>query len=258
MGVPTMDFSDDFSIPPELRNERGHLKALFEALAPEVRKELSAISSVRNIKAGEVVVADGEEPTEIGYIIDGNLAMTKMLPDGRTHIIGLLVPTDMFGRVFDGVSSYRVEALTDTKVFGFERVAFEAILRKVPEIERLFLVSVLDELDAAREWILLLGGHKAAQRLASFLLILCRRKTRLLDAEEMKKPPVITVHVAIRRVDLAHYLGARPETLSRAFHQLANAKAIRIVDAYNFEILDLNLLIEFAGHDLITSGVNKS
>lgn len=247
---------DNFSLPVELRHEGGHLKALFDALAPEARQGLAAVARVRTIKAGEIVIDDGEDPKQIGYILDGNLAMTKALPDGRSHIIGLLVPTDMYGRVFDGASSYRVEALTDTKVFCIDRGPFEAILRKVPEIERLFLVNVLDELDAAREWILLLGGHKAVQRLASFLLILCRRKTRLPEAMTGAPQPML-VHVVIRRVELAHYLGTRPETLSRAFHQLAKAQAIRIVDAYCFEILDLGLLIDFAGHDLISGTAPK-
>lgn len=253
-----MDAADDFGIPIELSQERGHLKALFEALAPEARRELAGIASVKTIKAGTVVVEDGEDPVQIGYIVDGNLAMTKVLPDGRTHIIGLLVPTDMYGRVFDGASSYRVEALTETRVFCFDRGPFEAILRKVPEIERLFLVNVLDELDAAREWILLLGGHKAVQRLASFLLILSRRKIRLPDGGGGRAERPILLHVAIRRVELAHYLGTRPETLSRAFHQLARSKAIRIVDAFTFEVLDLASLIEFAGHDLITNATQKA
>ncbi|MGB8812715.1 MAG: Crp/Fnr family transcriptional regulator [Paracoccaceae bacterium] len=248
-----MSAGDDFEIPLGLRNERGHLAALFQSLAPEIRKDLGAISHVKQFKAGEIVVSDGHVQTELGYIIDGTLAMTKVLPDGRTHIIGLLVPTDMYGRVFEDISSYHIAALTDTSVFCFERGPFEQILRRVPEIERLFLVNVLDELDAAREWILMLGGHKAGQRLASFLLILCRRKTRQVPPERVKTASAITIHIGIRRADLAHYLGARPETLSRAFHQMEKAKILKIVDAYTFQILDLNGLIELAGHDLVTS-----
>ena len=142
------------------------------------------------------------------------------------------------------------QSLEAARLVSADPAFHEKILRDVPEVERLFLINVLDELDAAREWILLLGGHKATERLASFLLILSRRKTRLWNAAQIKQPPPIPIHLSIRRVDIAHYLGTRPETLSRAVHYLERAEAIRIVDPYRFEILDLDLLTEIAGHDL--------
>ena len=47
------------------------------------------------------------------------------------------------------------------------------------------------------------------------------------------------------------YLGARPESLSRAFHELECDGAIRINDPYDVDVLDLTVLIDAAGHDLV-------
>lgn len=238
-------------IPGALQGDTGHFGQMMAALPPSKRRDLGKISHLKTIKAGEVVVDDDQLLDHLGFVLEGTLAITKLLPDGRVHIIGLLVPTDMYGRVFEGVSSCRIEALSDTQIYCFDREPFEQIFLETPEIERLFLVNVLDELDAAREWVLLLGGHRVIERVASFLLILSRRKTRQLNTAEIMHNQPFRIQVKIKRIDLARYLGTRPETLSRAFHELEDRKALRIIDPYNFEIRDLNVLTDIAGHDLI-------
>ncbi len=235
-------------------NDSGPLGQMFQALTPAKREELGRISHLHTLKAGQVVIADGEEASHIGYIIDGILAMTKVLPGGRTHIIGLLNPTEIYGRIFDGPSSYQIEALTDARVLRFDKLPFERILLDVPEIERLFLVNVLDEMDAAREWILLLGGRKIIERVASFLVILSRHKVRKLGADQKNQNVPIAIHIAIRRIDLARYMGTRPESLSRAFRELEKCNILKRMDSNNFEILNLNALIKIVGHDLTTDG----
>jgi CRP/FNR family transcriptional regulator len=58
------------------------------------------------------------------------------------------------------------------------------------------------------------------------------------------------VRVPLSRKDLAQYLGARPETLSRAFHELERRGILRIVDPYQFRIIDEKALIDASGDDL--------
>ena len=128
------------------------------------------------------------------------------------------------------------------------RAGFEAVLRRAPEVERAFLVTLLDELDAAREWILMLNGQKVIERVASFLLILLRRK----DPAVAGRPPVLTLPLS--RANLAHYLGTRPETLSRALHELEDRGAVRLRDPYLIEIADRARLAAIAGPDLVYDG----
>lgn len=229
---------------------------MFQALSASGREDLGRILHLASIRAGQVVVADGEVPPHIGCVIDGILAMTKALPDGRKHIVGLLNPTEIYGRIFDGASAYQIEALTDATILHFDRRGFEQLLLEVPEIERLFVVNVMDELDAAREWILLLGNRKVIERVAALLLMLSRHKTRQLSPDQIDPNAPITVHIAIRRVDLAHYLGTRPESISRAFHELEKRGVMKIMDPNNFEILGWHALNTIAGHDLNT-GTSK-
>lgn len=228
----------------------GMLARLLQTLPPELRTRLDAIWTERRCEAGDVLVEEDQDGGQIGYVIDGHLGMVKRLPDGRRHIIGFLAPTDMYGRAFGGASGYRVEALADTLVQTCDRARFEEILGCSPEAEHLFLVNVLDELDAAREWVIVMGGTKTVQRLAAFLLTLIRRKRRWHNSASPEGPP-INLHLAIKRRDLADYLGARPESLSRAFHELARDGVIRINDPFDVDVLDLTALIDVAGQDLV-------
>jgi CRP/FNR family transcriptional regulator len=224
-----------------------HLVDAFDSMSEDRQEALARCTRIRRVAAGEVVVREGSEDGELGYVIDGALGMIRGLPDGREHIVGILVPTDMFGRLFDGPSPHRIEALSQSRLLEFDRHPFEAILRDTPELERQFLVSVLDELDAAREWVLLLNGTGVVERVASFLLILARRQMRPGHAAAGS----FTLQMPMRRADLARCLGVRPESLSRAIHRLAADGIIDIPGADCLAIRDPGGLVAASGQDLV-------
>jgi CRP/FNR family transcriptional regulator, anaerobic regulatory protein len=56
--------------------------------------------------------------------------------------------------------------------------------------------------------------------------------------------------VPLNRTDLAHYLGARKETLSRAFRELEEKGILRIINSQTFEVLDQEALSDASGDDL--------
>ena len=75
----------------------------------------------------------------------------------------------------------------------------------------------LDELDAAREWMLLLGRKTAREKIASFIAIIARRQAAL-----QKRRPAgrIALELPLTREAMAVYLGLTIETVSRMFTQL--------------------------------------
>jgi len=237
--------------PAELRRMiaagHPHLATALDALSPAVRDQFSRTARLCAVRKGDIIVEDGVVSADVGYVLEGSLGMTKALADGHVHVIGVLLPTDMFGRLFDGPNSHRLEALSDGQLLCFARAPFEALLREAPELERMFLVSVLDELDVAREWVLVLNGTRVVERVAAFLIILARRKGMLADEAA---PSPVTIQMPLARADFARCLGVRPESLSRALHRLARQGMIGILDADRFEILDLPALVAASGRDL--------
>ena len=234
--------------PTLLGREHRHFAALIEGLGDEEADALMACARIEQRSRGDVVVEEGHRIEEIAFVLDGALGMTKRLPDGRVHIVGLLVPGDMFGRLFDGPVAYRIEALSTSRVLSFDRARFEAILSTSLEAEQAFLVMMLDEIDAAREWLLLLNGTGVVQRLAGFLLVLVRR--RLIDGRHPLKEG-LRMKLPLRRTDLSHYLGVRPESLSRAVHRLQDDGILTIVTPNTFVIDDIPALVAASGQDFV-------
>ncbi|WP_417807730.1 Crp/Fnr family transcriptional regulator [Thioclava sp.] len=224
----------------------GRIETLLHALPETAQQALASAARITQVARGTCLISEGDHSTELSYLLDGALAMEKTLADGRRHIIGVLVPTDMFGRLFNGGCVYDIVALTDCRILNFERSRFEAILSDFPELERIFLVSVLDELDSAREWVLLMSARKVSERLASFLLILLRRNLRTTLLKEQRQKHTI-VHIPIGRRDLAHHLGTTPETISRVLTEWEQDGVILRKDTDEIEVLEPAALVRISG-----------
>lgn len=221
-----------------------HLRTMLAHVSAESREALLAMAREHEVPEGTIIAEEGGKLSEVGYVLEGALGMVKMLADDRQHIIGLLIPTDLFGRVYDGPLSYRIAALSDARVMSFPLDEFQAVLDCDPELERIFLVHLLDEMDAAREWLMMMNGLKVVERVASFLVILARR-SRVLNGGEVALP--------LGRRDLARYLGTRPESLSRAFRTLEREAVIESLDgaARHYRIRDPKRLVQISGQDLV-------
>ena len=215
-------------------------------LPADLRASLKQICQVRTVARGQVVAHPGEVSPIVGFVSDGILRMQKSLPDGRQHVVGLLVPGDVFGRVFDGAMQFSIEAATDCKMFVFPRPAFEALLTASPALDRLMLLHFLGEIDRTRDWMVILSNPKVRGRLAGFLLMLCTR-FRSIDGMLGTMNGMLTISIPIARADLAHLLGARPESISRAFHALADDGVIDIIRPDLVALRDIEDLADEAG-----------
>jgi CRP/FNR family transcriptional regulator len=223
--------------------------AAFSTLPPEHLKQLEGACRLRRYQAGQTVVASGERAEFIGCVTEGFLRMQKVLQDGRHHIVGLLVEGDMFGRVFDGPLNIAIEAATDAEVLAFRRGPFEKLLLSSPELERMVLRNLISELDRARDWMLILSNPRTKGRLAGFLLVLCTRFPGIDHVLRSGEGSLLDVKIPINRTDLAHLLGTRPESVSRAFHSLADDGVIAIRKPDLVGILDIEALAAEAGDE---------
>lgn len=200
-----------------------------------LREELIRIAHVRGFSSGETIVGEGEESGLVGAVISGVLRVQKTMPDGRQQIVGLLFAPNLFGRVFSRVSPVAIEAATDCRLCCFSRAAFEAFLARHPSVEHDVMLAVLDELDAAQEWMLLLGCKAVQERVASFLLMILHQADVGGGAARRRQR---MVNVPISRHDMAVYLGTTAETISRTIQDFARRGVLRIINPQRFEVLD--------------------
>ena len=108
-------------------------------------------------------------------VLSGVVKLTKTLADGRQQIVELLFPSDFLGRPFKAGSGYVAEAATPVELCCFNRQPFEALMHEWPSLKQLFLERTLDEVEAAREWMLLLGRKSAEEKVAALILLVLRR-----------------------------------------------------------------------------------
>ncbi|RUW87657.1 Crp/Fnr family transcriptional regulator [Mesorhizobium sp. M7A.F.Ca.US.011.01.1.1] len=215
----------------------------------DLQKELARLSHHRTYRLGETVLGEMEATSFVGIVVSGVLRMQKSLEDGRQQLVGLLFRSDFFGRVFGGLSDYDIEAASDVTLCCYERRAFERLTERFPELEHQLMLSTLNELDAARNWMLLLGCQTVPERVASFFLMLCRRS----GANELTPDANLSIHVPISRRDMASYLGTTGETISRVIHEMCRKGIIKICNAQNFKILNKRQLVRMSGRDDLSS-----
>lgn len=247
--------SETSSGPDALARLRG-----FSALSEATLRELRSIRRLKFFSAGQIVVDEGEECAFIGCVHDGFLRMQKTLADGRQQIVGLLVEGDMFGQAFAPRQHFAIEAATDAEVWAFQRAPFEALLLRAPDLERAVMLNILNELDRARDWMVIISGTKVTGKLAGFLLVMC---STFADVDHILRlgcnGACAEIKIPLGRTDLAHLLGARPETLSRAFHKLQDAGDIEILNPDLIRVLNMVALTEKAGDDglLASAGLSQ-
>ena len=203
---------------------------------------LDAIKSYRSWKAGETVVMEGEPLDFAASVVSGCATLTRSLEDGRTQMVGLLMPSDFIGRPGRAEAPYEVVAATDLTLCMFQRDPFQKLLAEMPHIRERLLEMSLDELDAAREWMLLLGRKTAREKVASLLLIVLRRST--LDAAGGAQ-----AELPLSREAMASYLGLTIETVSRQVTALRKDGVITLTGNRGVACADLFALAGEAGED---------
>ena len=104
----------------------------------------------------------------------------------------------------------------------------------------------LDELDSARQWMLLLGRKTAREKLASLLAFLAQRQA---SARPDDAHGPIPVDLYISREAMADYLGLTIETVSRQISALRKDGVIELTDSRHMLVPDLALLLDEAGDD---------
>jgi len=220
-------------------------RTVCSAGSPEALAQLNRISHQRSYPRGSIIQAQGEAGDMVGNIVDGVVKLSSASVNGDEHIVGLLFPSDFFGRLFSEESRFSYEAATDVRLCLMNKPAFERFLIDHPAVEHEMLKAKLDELDAVREWAAIINGHTTMRRVATLLYVFSRRSiNQHLDTGD---EPTRIVHVPLSRRDIADYLGTTPETLSRNIQTLARSKVIRIINAKQFELLSMNELIRHSG-----------
>jgi CRP/FNR family transcriptional regulator, anaerobic regulatory protein len=211
--------------------------------------ELTALEQIkyyRSYQAGQTVIWSGDKMDFVASVVTGIATLTQTMEDGRRQMVGLLLPSDFVGRPGRVTAAYDVTATTDLVMCCFRKKPFEDMMVKTPHIAQRLLEMTLDELDAAREWMLLLGRKTAREKIASLLAIIARRDATL-QLKTMQGGSVF--ELPLTREEMADYLGLTLETVSRQISALKRDGVIALEGKRHVTVTSMDRLLEEAGDD---------
>jgi CRP/FNR family transcriptional regulator len=120
----------------------------------------------------------------------------------------------------------------------------------MPHVGERLLEMALDELDAARDWMALLGRKSARERIASLIAYLARRSASLRpDGRGAGPEGELRVAMPLTRETMADHLGMTLETASRQINALRREGVIRLEGARMIVVPDLARLLAETGDD---------
>ncbi|AAM54835.1 oxygen-dependent transcriptional regulator protein, Fnr/CRP family (plasmid) [Rhizobium etli CFN 42] len=203
------------------------------ALSAGQLSELGRHSLRRKVDAGCEIIAQGSENSFYSNITRGVVKLCKVMSDGRQQIVGLQFAPDFVGRPFVRESTLSAEAATDAEICVFPRNLLERMILETRELQRSLHAQALNELDAAREWMLTLGRRTAEEKVASLLhLITAHAETATSTAFDLP----------LSRAEIADFLGLTIETVSRQLTRLRKEGVIRIENIRHITVPDMDAL----------------
>lgn len=220
-------------------------RAVCARCEPDELKLLEEVKYYRSFEAGQTVVWSGDKMDFVASVVSGVATLTQTMEDGRRQMVGLLLPSDFVGRPGRHGSPYDVTAVSDLVMCCFRKRPFEQMMETTPHIAQRLLEMTLDELDAAREWMLVLGRKTAREKIASLLSIIARRDPVFSHSNQRS----VTFNLPLTREAMADYLGLTLETVSRQISALKRDGIIQLEGKRRVHVPDLDLLLEEAGDD---------
>lgn len=209
-------------------------------------RRLEEIKYYRTFEAGQQIMYEGDEMQFVASVVSGAARLSRTLKDGRLQMLGLLLPSDFIGRPGRDRVAYDVEAIQQVTLCCFRRKPFEELVATTPHIGQRLLAMSLDELDVAREWMMLLGRKTAREKITCLLAQIARRTAAL------HLQPVVdglSFEMPMSREAMGDYLGLTIETVSRQMTALRKDGVIKLEGSRTITIPDLADLMAETGDD---------
>jgi CRP/FNR family transcriptional regulator len=202
-------------------------------------QQLHAMSSHKVFEPGELIVEEDATVRQVANVLTGTIKLFKLLPDGRQQITGFLFGGDFLGPMLSGEYATFAEAVTRVELCLFEQDRLREQMDAWPHLERRLFEDATATLDRALDWMLLLGRKTAAERVASFFVMMADRVGNRDDVQ-------VQVEVPMSRSDIADYLGLTMETVSRQISHLKRQGLIEAAGAHGVAVRDLPALRRLA------------
>jgi CRP-like cAMP-binding protein len=184
----------------------------------------AAVTRVRDVRADEDILREGDRPSESTLLLEGFAARYKVLSNGRRQITALHVTGD-----FVDLHSFLLKpldhgvvALTPCRLALVPHSVIEKITEQHPHLARLLWLSTLIDGAIHREWLTAMGRRSATAHMAH---LICELFVRL---EAVGQVHDNTIHLPITQSELGDTLGLSTVHVNRVLQELRKEGLIRL------------------------------
>lgn len=189
---------------------------LFKGLKPESMEELNRISSMQNISKNQPIYFPKEPSTSIYFLKKGRVKLSRMSPEGKEMIIGLVNRGEVFGELAYLDEAERKDfatTLDEVLVCAINKEDFKEFVERNPELNLRLTKLMGLKLKKYSERIEELVFKDAEQRVISFLL-------RLADENGKKVGDEIFVKPFLKHQDIAELTACSRQTVNSVLTDL--------------------------------------
>jgi CRP-like cAMP-binding protein len=214
---------------------------LFQALTAEQVGQIAAHAREKRLTKGEMLFQKGDPSHGFYVIIFGQLKLAFPSSSGNEKVVDILGPKQSFGEAvmfMDRPYPVFAEAITDTLLLHVAKDAVFDLLVSDPSFARHMLAGLSMRLHSLVQDVESYSLRSSAQRVIGYLLQHCPTEGNGSCAGS------IEITLPTSKQIIASRLNLTPETLSRIFHDLAEAKLIG-VQGKQITINDIKRLREY-------------
>jgi CRP/FNR family cyclic AMP-dependent transcriptional regulator len=194
---------------------------MFCDLGPEALDQLCRYAKHTTLKRGTTIVSKGDPGNSLIVVVSGTIKISVSSPDGRSAILNLIGPGEIFGEVaiLDGhARTADATANTNCEIYVIDRREFIPFVRSQPALAMKFIELLCTRLrwtsDQVEEVIL----QNLPGRLASALLRL---------TEKHKLAPAGRT-IAITQQEISEMVGMTRESINKQLRAWAARKWVRL------------------------------
>jgi len=174
-------------------------------------------------KKEEAIYRKGDHVRSLFVVRSGAVKTNKTLDWGACDVDGFYYSGDMFGldSLDDRIQGYDAIALEETEICQIPLKKFEELSTSIPKLQQLFVLELANQIRRKTDRLYNERHLTAEDRVRLFLKETFERNREQIHSNNGKFPLPMT------KIDIALYLGIRPESLSRILTRLQSRGVIQ-------------------------------
>ncbi len=157
-----------------IREEALRRMRVLAGLRASTLQRLSVLMHERRVPAGQLVLLMGEPAEALYFVLEGEVRLARVSPQGREQLLAVFGAGEMFNAVPlflpEGVNPAQVRALRDTTLAVLHRDDFTHLVQTCPDLALAFAQDFAQRLWRQNRLLEDLALHSVRGRLARFLL----------------------------------------------------------------------------------------